>query len=114
MSLAFEDALVTVIGVGLLLAIVATGVFLLVNSGIRMGALQKLLQEGEYTKDNKEKNNNPIVQGISSAYWLVITAGYLAVSFLTGAWNITWVVWPVAGVLFGAIISIVKACVSKK
>ena len=113
-SLAFEDALVTVIGVGLLLAIVATGVFLLVNSGIRMGALQKLLQEGEYTKDNKEKNNNPIVQGISSAYWLVITAGYLAVSFLTGAWNITWVVWPVAGVLFGAIISIVKACVSKK
>ena len=113
-SLAFEDSLATVISVGILLAIVATGVFLLVNSSIKMGALQKLLQEGEYTKDNKEKNNNPIVQGVSSAYWLVMTAAYLAISFLTNAWHITWVIWPVAGVLFGATISIVKAVVSKK
>ena len=30
-------------------------------------------------------------------YWCAVTAVYLAWSFLSGDWHITWVVWPVAG-----------------
>lgn len=30
---------------------------------------------------------------LSEAYWILITAIYLLVSFLTGAWHITWIIW---------------------
>ena len=43
---------------------------------------------------------------IAGIYWTIVTAGYLAWSFWTGAWERTWIVWPVAGVLFGAVIGI--------
>lgn len=37
---------------------------------------------------------------IATAYWLIATAIYLGWSFWTNAWGITWIVWPVAGVMF--------------
>ena len=30
---------------------------------------------------------------INSAYWVLISAVYLLISFLTGAWYITWILW---------------------
>ncbi|RGN82342.1 XRE family transcriptional regulator, partial [Blautia obeum] len=36
------------------------------------------------------------------------TAIYLAWSFWTMSWDITWIVWPVAGVLFAALLGVVK------
>ncbi len=30
---------------------------------------------------------------ISSAYWVMMAAVYLLVSFLTGAWYLTWIIW---------------------
>jgi hypothetical protein len=37
-------------------------------------------------------------------FWGITTAGYLLISFLAGLWNITWVVWPVTGIIWGAIV----------
>ena len=37
-----------------------------------------------------------------------VTAVYLAWSFLSGDWHITWVVWPVAGVFWGVIAGILS------
>ena len=45
---------------------------------------------------------------VSAVYWPVVTALYLAVSFLSGRWDATWVVWPVAAVLFGAVSAFVE------
>ncbi len=36
-----------------------------------------------------------------SIYWSVITIAYLLVSFLTFRWDVTWIVWPVAGIICG-------------
>ena len=36
-----------------------------------------------------------------SIYWSVITIAYLLVSFLTFRWDVTWIVWPVAGIVCG-------------
>ena len=41
-------------------------------------------------------------------YWGIVTAAYLAVSFLTYRWDMTWIIWPVAGVLYGAMVEILK------
>lgn len=40
-------------------------------------------------------------QNLLSLYWMVVTFGYLVWSFLTFDWHITWIVWPIAGVLSG-------------
>lgn len=56
----------------------------------------------------REKKKSPIINRISDIYWLLITAVYLAWSFKTNDWGSTWLIWPVAGVLFGVIETIAK------
>ena len=107
-----ENEAYAIIGICGLLLMVACGVAILVKGGILWESTRKLLQEGDYTVTEKEnsKKSAPIV----SAYWLTVTAGYLAWSFWTGGWDRTWIVWPVAGVLFGAIMAIVSMIKKKR
>lgn len=103
----FEDADGEIfIGLCLTLAIVAAGVHMIIRSGINWAATEKLLQEDDYSVENKltEKKMEPI----SSIYWCVITAAYLIWSFSTMEWQRTWIIWPAAGVLFGALYGITK------
>lgn len=87
--------------VAVLLVLCACGTFLLVyGAGVHVG-FDKLLQRGDYTKANKEKQRDN--EAVATFYWCLTTAAYLALSFLTRAWHITWVVWPVAGCLWAAI-----------
>ena len=86
-------------GVCVLLAFAAAGVFLIVRTSIRWGAYETLLEEGDHSR--KEKQRTREKEGISRIFWPVVTAGYLLVSFLTGRWDLTWVVWPVAAILYG-------------
>ncbi len=88
----------------LLLTMVAVGVFLIVRSVMINETYEQLLEEGDYTQEKKamaKKNNN-----LSTAYWCIALAVFLLWSFLSGDWHISWVVWPVAGVLFGAVCAI--------
>lgn len=39
------------------------------------------------------------LKALMSVYWSLVTAAYLIVSFLTMRWDITWIIWPVTGVL---------------
>lgn len=95
-----------------LLFIVAIGVHFFVVAGVRWGSMQKLLQEGDYTIDNKKSET--AFEPVSKAYWLIVTAIYLGYSFYTGAWEISWIVWPVAGVLFAAVKVMYVAAVRRK
>ena len=99
-----ENEIYAIAGVCALLFVVACGVFILIKSGICWESTQKLLQEGDYTVEAKAQNK--AAGTISGVYWLLVTAGYLAWSFWSGEWNRTWIIWPVAGVLFGAVIGI--------
>ena len=92
--------------VGLLLFILAIGVNLLVRVGMVKSSYDTLLQEGEYTKE--EKLFKKKTDTFSGVYWCLTTAIYLAWSFWTMSWDITWIVWPVAGVLFAALLGVVK------
>lgn len=107
-----ENEAYAVIGICGLLFMVACGVLVLIRSGILWESTQKLLQEGDYTVAEKEMSKK--IAPIVTAYWLLATAGYLAWSFWTGGWDRTWIVWPVAGVLFGAIMAIVGMIKKKR
>lgn len=106
------DAL-TITMVAVLLACIAIACFMIVNAGIIKDGQSKLLQEGDYDKNAK---TNVVLKAVAPAYWLTVTAGFLLWSFLTMDWGFTWIVWPVAGVLYGAIsvvLSVVHEAKSK-
>ncbi|WP_040215028.1 helix-turn-helix domain-containing protein [Clostridium polynesiense] len=77
------------------------GVIFFIRGGIVWASFEKLLQEGDYSKLKKEKQSAGNV--ISTVYWSIIVAVYLAYSFITNNWRYSWIIWPVAGVLYPAI-----------
>lgn len=88
----------------LLLGLIAFGVFLFVWSGMNWDSYQKLLEEGDYTREKKlenKKNDN-----LSKVYWSIVTAIYLGYSFYTFNWHMSWIIWPCAGVLFAAVLGV--------
>ena len=87
-------------GVCLTLMMVAAGVYILIRTGIPWETTEKLLQQDDYSIEKKltEKKMEPI----ATIYWCVITAIYLGWSFYTMEWGRTWIIWPSAGVLYGA------------
>lgn len=102
---AFDNGgMAVIIGVDLCLALVALGVFFLVRTLCVFEAFQKLLEEGDYSR--KKKIENEKNDALSTVYWCVITAVYLGWSFYTMEWHRTWIIWPCAAVLFGAVAGI--------
>ena len=85
--------------------IAGIGVTIFVRDNVIWSSFEKLLQENDYTKEKKEKQ--PFIRNISGIYWLIATAVYLAYSFITNNWGASWIVWPVAAVLFPAVIGII-------
>ena len=76
------------------LVTIAIGVKMIVLTCIRHDGYDKLLEEGDYTRLNKKAGK---YDGI---YWGIALAVYLGWSFVTNRWESTWIVWPIAGVLF--------------
>ena len=93
-------------GLVFLLCMVAAGVFLLTGAGLRKEAYDQLMQVGEYTREGKEASR--VIGRIAAVYWCVVTAVYVGWSLLTWKWHYTWNLWPVAGILFGAVAGVVK------
>ena len=94
------------ISVGLLLIIVSIGVNIPIRAGMIKSSYDTLLQEGEYTKE--EKHLKKKTDSFSGAYWCLIVTIYLGWSFWTNNWKFTWIIWPVAGVLYAAVLGMVK------
>ncbi len=88
---------------GGLLLFISAGVNTLIRAGMVKDSYSKVLQEEDYSKAKKE---NKVMNAVAPAYWLLVTAGYLTWSFLTGNWGTTWIVWPIAGIIFGAIAAV--------
>lgn len=113
LSLAFgEDPFIEIVSVCLLLIMVAVGVFLIVVAAIKNEATEKLLQEGDYTKKAKRQENK--LSPLSGIYWCLVTAIYLGISFYFMNWDRSWIIWPVAAVLFAALWEIAKIFVKNK
>lgn len=100
-----EYGLVTCIN--LLLGLVAVGVLMMVPSALIHESYEKLLQTGDYTVEKKELGRRTAY--FPPIYWCIVVAVYLGISFYTEEWERTWIVWPVAGVLFAALYGIVRA-----
>ena len=101
-----NDEFLQIGSVGIILIMVASGVFGFVYAGVKWGALQQLLQEGDYSRTFKKQSK--LKESISGIYWLGATAIYLFMSLQNNNWNSSWIIWPIAGVLFGIIMIVVN------
>lgn len=101
-----------VYSVPLLLFTVSFAVYILVRNAIKNGEYDKLLQKNDYSLSKKE--NYKIYGAIASVYWLLIVTAFLAYSFIFNAWSKSWIIWPIAGVLFALIMTIFYLFIKKK
>ena len=93
----------------LLLVLAGIGSAVFVSGGVYWAAMDRLLEEGDYARPRKRQNG--VVGVVSSIYWLTVTAAYLLWTF--GPWwdaqpQDTWILWAVAGVLYGAVMALVR------
>ena len=85
---------------------IAVSVGCFITVGVRWASMERLLQEGEFA--SKDKHESKLVSTITTVYWLLATAVYLIWSFASSKWGITWILWPIAGILHAAVMEIVN------
>ncbi len=96
-----EKDVVMIAMVALLLLIAGIAVNMIVRTTLIKDSYDMLLQNNDYSIAKKRSNKK--LEVVERVYWLVITATYIAISMLTKAWAITWVIWPVAGIFAGIV-----------
>ena len=96
-----ERDVVMIAMVALLLFIVGIAVNMIVRTVLIKDSYDMLLQNNEYSISKKRRRKKLGV--LEQLYWLVITAIYFILSFLTGAWDITWIIWVAAGIFAGIV-----------
>ena len=94
--------------------LVSLGVYLLVYSGILRDGYRVLLQEGDFSHDEKSNKRDSKsaalkYRPIAKAYFGTITLLYVSYSFITKDWKSSWIIWPVSALLYRIIISILNA-----
>lgn len=73
------------------LSIVAVATVLIILGG------KKTHKEEEKERQEEESPKSPMEKSISSLVWAVGLAVYFVISFATGAWYVTWVIFPILG-----------------
>ena len=104
-----------VMAVCVLLALVGIGTYFFVYGGTVNGAMEKLLEEGDYTR--REKSQKNITGPVSVIYWLVATAIFMIYTFGpkgNGQPRYSWIIWAVAGVLYAAVLAGIKLIRNRK
>lgn len=80
----------------LMFGMVSGAVVLFITAAMTQGAYDRLMQAGDYTK--KKKRENKKAEKVQRIYWLSVTTVYLLCSFISGRWDISWIIWPLAAV----------------
>ena len=92
-----------------LLVLVAIGCLALVTAGVYQGAMERLLEEGDYARG--QKKHRRVLGTVSTIYWLTATAVFLLYTYGphgNGQPRYSWIIWAVAGVLYAAVMGIVR------
>lgn len=89
-----------------LLVLVGIACLLLVRAGMLRGGVDRILEQGDYTREAKAKSR--MIGAISAVYWLIVTAIFLFYTFGpngNGQPGYSWFIWAVGGVLYGALMA---------
>lgn len=96
----------------IMIAFVAVGVYLIVSASIVSGGFNDLLEE--HREERREKSREKVVSGaVMGIFWLLVVAVYIAYSFITMNWALSWVIFPVAALLSG-VLALIMVIISRK
>lgn len=101
--------IVYVAAVCLLLIIAGIGCIAFVYGGTINSAMERLLEEGDYTRQQKSRRS--VKGAISTIYWLLVTAIFMWYTFGpsgNGQAKFSWFIWAIAGVLYAAVMLVVN------
>lgn len=93
----------SVVGVALTLLMVAVGLLILLPTTWAHTVSETLSQGGSSPAGDDRDGERSVIGVIAPIYWPLLTAAYLAWSFIGNAWGQSWILWPIGAVLFGAI-----------
>lgn len=99
-----EDFSEYMVSSGVLL--IAFGVYLIISKGVVMGGYSKLLKRGSHKPEMRKAEK--VTDMIAGIVFPLAAAIYLLVSFLTGRWDITWIIWPIVGIIFAIVAGTVE------
>ena len=99
-----ENEVLVAVALALLMIIAGIGVGMFIVAGTQNASMQKLLKEGDFTE--KEKKRTSVKEIVGFCYWGILTAIYLAVSFLNNQWHLSWIIFAVGGILFPVVMCI--------
>lgn len=108
-SMSVESDFLAVIGVCLILILAGIGCIAFCYGGVIWASMEKLLQEGDYTRAKKEGKH--LLEPVTVVYWLAVTAIFLWYTFGpkgNGQWKSCWLIWAIGGVIYGAVAVVVK------
>ena len=108
-----ENGLFLVGMLSVMLLLIGLGViFFFIVGGVNWASMEKLLQEGDYTRTKKK---NQLYHRRGEHRVLVRGSGRVPACSLPGhSWRESWVIWPVAGVLFAAVMAVCSALAGRK
>ena len=99
-----ENEVLVAVALALLMIIAGIGAGMFIVAGTQNASMQKLLKEGDFTE--KEKKRTSVKEIVGFCYWGILTAIYLAVSFLNNQWHLSWIIFAVGGILFPVVMCI--------
>ena len=102
-------------GVCLTIVLAGLGASLFVYVGTETAAMEKLLEDGDYTRSRKRSSG--LRGAVSVIYWLLATAIFLFYTFDrhgNGQPRYSWFIWAIAGVLYAAVMAVIGLIQRKK
>lgn len=87
-----------------LLGIISLGLWLVIPASTQLEALKHILNEGDASREKSQTEIH--AEKLAPFYWPLVIAIFLAWSLWTMDWGITWIIFPVAAVLFAALVGL--------
>ncbi|ATD01505.1 helix-turn-helix domain-containing protein [Pseudoalteromonas spongiae] len=94
----------TLLMLAALLFIVTLGLWVIIPASSEYEAYKHVLNEGDKNRELTQSERNALK--LAPFYWPLVVAIFLAWSLWTMNWGVTWIIWPVAAVLFAALVGL--------
>lgn len=107
-----NSEIIMILSIVMLLLIVSLGVNLIIRNSIKWDSYNILLEEGDFTR--KSKNVSSYLENIGGIYWLLVIALFIGSGLMYDAWDRNWVIFPLAGILFGVVSLLVEMIKTKE
>ena len=101
----FAGSDVTLMMLIVLILIIAIGLYILLPVSARFEAYNNILKDNVVTEKSKRAQR---AEKLAAFYWPLLTAIFLGWSLWTMNWGVTWIIWPVGGVLFAALVGLME------